>query len=190
MGDLRDKNDRAVRAFIKNAVGGVAAGIPIYISNDSETRDITTGPGLVDVKSVQGPESPVGSGNYTFTVLVRAKMPVNVEEGASIQSERIAMSKLISAIHDVLHQTDNGQDYHATAELITVAGNNLATDPSNGANAAMAQSAQDNLDMLNYSATSLVHNLIGGDKEKEENVNFVEVITFAMNVVGYGGYWT
>jgi hypothetical protein len=191
MGDLRDRNDRAVRAYISPAVKGCGAAIPIHISNDSSEADINIGPGIVNVKSVQGPESPLGSGNYTFTVLVKAEMPLTVAPGADPQSQRILMSKLISAIHDALHVSDNNQDYYATAELITAAGNALAVDTSNGTEPAMVQSAADNADMVNYSALSVVHNILGGDKVNPENATyFVEAVTFQMNVVGYGGYWT
>ena len=191
MGDLRDRNDRAVRAYLLPAVKGVGgAGVPIYITNDSEDRNITDGPGLVDVTTVQGPESPLGSGNFTFTTLVRVKMPMPTAPGQDLQAKRMLMSALIGAVHDALHLTDNNQDYHATAKLITAAGNALAVDASNGANAAMVQSAANNADMVNYSALSVVHTLLGGGKESAENTNFIEVCTLQMNVAGYYGYWT
>ena len=190
MSNLRDKNDRAVRAFITDAVKGVAAGIPIYISLNPETRDVTTGPGLVDVQTGMGTESPKGSGNYTFRVRIRAKMPGVTQANQKENDNRVMLGKLVDALFNVLHQSDNGQDYAATALLITQAGNLLATDLSNGSDPAGIQSAKDNADMGAYSAISLTHDTEGGDKAgTAQDLNFIEVADFQMNVVGYGGYW-
>lgn len=180
MSNLRDKNDRAVRAFISPTVKGIGAGIPIYISLDPETRDVTTGPGLVDVQTGMGTESPKGSGNYTFRVRVRAKIPAVTQPGQPANQNHSAIGALADAIFGALHQSDNNQDYAATARLITVAGNALTTDGTGN-----------NDDMGDYSAISITHDTEGGDKTNAqgEGLNFIEVADFQMNIVGFGGYW-
>jgi len=188
MGNLRDKNDRAIKAYLQPVVAAVNASIQIYISNDSAQRKIVdknNNPvGLVDVKTVQGPEAPLGSGNYTFHTIIGAKFPAAVQPGGDPNGPDLNMGALISAIHDSLHLSDNNQDYHATARLITVAGNNLASIPEDA----------DDSDMANYSCLSLVHTNLGGGQEpgetkKESEINFIEFASVQTNVAGYGGYW-
>ncbi len=182
MGDLRDKNDRAIRAFLQPVVAAVGANIPIYITNDSDSRNIAAGPGLVDVETSQGAESPLGSGNYSLTTIIRAKMPSTIQVGPNSSDPsmaRLDMSALIAAVHDALHQSDNGQDYAYTAAQITAAGNALATAPATEA---------DNADMVNYSCVSLVHGNLMGGKPSTKEIDFVELITLTVNVVGFGGY--
>lgn len=191
MANLRDKNDRAVRAFIADTVKEVGGDIPIYISLDPESRDVTSAPGLVDVQSGTGTEIPKGSGNYTFNVRVRAIMPATTQEGQAANDNHAAIGALVDALFDLLHQSDNGQDYAATAKLITEAGNNLAVDESGGTDPAGEENAKENADMVNYSCLSLTHDTVAGDKlgNKTDGLNFIEVANFQMNAAGYGGYW-
>lgn len=189
MGNLRDKNDRAIRAFIYDTVKGVNSNLPIYISRDPESRDVATAPGLVDVKTVQGPESPPGSGNYFLTVMVQAKMPGTDQPDQSANTNHGFLNDLIDALHDVLHQSDNGQDYHATAKLISEAGNLLITDQSSGTDEAETARATADADMANYSCLAVIHTSIGGDHQPDEGSNYIELITFQVNVIGSGGYW-
>ena len=189
MANLRDKNDRAVRAFITSVV---PAGVPIYIALDpAATRDATSGPGLVDVLTGTGIERPVGSGNYTFNVRIRAKITDITQPTHPPNENRALLGSLVDEVFNLLHQSDNGQDYLATALLISQAGNLLATDQSNGADPAGVQSAKDNADMTDYSCLSLTHDSVAGDKVSENSAGsyFIEVANFSMNVVGYGGYW-
>jgi|GEM_PF-5010448 len=189
MSNLRDKNDRAVRAYIAAVI---PAGMPIYISLDPETRDITEGPGLVDVQSGTGTESPRGTGNYTFQVRIRAIVPAVTQAGQQPNDNHAALGALVDALFDLLHLSDNGQDYAATARLITQAGNQLTVDQSGGTELAGMQSAKDNADMGAYSCLALTHETVAGDKlpTKQSGLNFVEVATFSMNAAGFGGYWT
>jgi hypothetical protein len=181
MGNLRDKNDRAVRAYLAPIVAAVSAAIPIYISNDPNTRkvvdDSSNITGLLDIKTIQGPESPAGSGNYTFTTMVRAKMPGANQPDQPENENRVALGELINAVHDALHDSANHQDYHATAKSITDAGNALT--------------GAENADMAAYSCINIVHNSAGGDKSQAEgdDLNFIEVITFQSFITGYNGYW-
>jgi len=191
MANLRDKNDRAIRAFISDTVKGVGGDVPIYISLDPESRDVTSAPGLVEVQSGTGTETPKGSGNYTFQVRIRAKMPAVTQVNQQPNDNHAAIGALVDALFDLLHQSDNGQDYHATARLITAAANELTVDESNGTDPAGIQSAKENADMGAYSCLMLTHDTVAGDKVdlKNEGLNFVEVANFQMNVAGYGGYW-
>ena len=185
MSNLLDKNDRAVRAYIAAAVAGVSQKIPIYIRNDSQSRDVTSGPGLVDVDSTMGNESPAGSGNYDIQVMVRVKFPAALQPNQSdTDANRVLLGKLQDAVVNQLHQTDNGQDYVATAYGITVAGNLLTSTGT-------AQQQTDNADMSAYSCLSVVHTTIaGGNGSKANNdLNFYELCNFKVNVAGYGGYW-
>ena len=185
MSNLLDKNDRAVRAYIADVVSGCGVTIPIYIRNDSRSRDVVGGPGLVDVDSTLGNENPPGSGNYDIQVMVRAKFPAALQPNqADIDGNRVLMGKLQDAVVNQLHQTDNGQDYFATAYGITAAGNALTT-------AGTAQQQADNADMGDYSCLSVVHTTItGGNGSKQQNdLNFYELCNFKVNVAGYGGYW-
>ena len=177
--NLLDKNDRAVRAYIAAAVAAVNPAINIYIRNDSRSRDVVTGPGLVDVDSTAGEESPPGSGNYTVHVMVRVKFPAATQPNQSSQdANRQLLAALETAVVNQLHQTDNNQDYFATAYGITVAGNALSTTTGNS-------------DMADYSCLSVNHtNITGGNGSKEQqDLNFYELCNFRVNIAGFGGYW-
>jgi len=117
-------------------------------------------------------------------------MPAVTQGDQKENDNRVMIGKLVDALFNTLHQSDNGQDYATTAMLISQAGNLLTTDLSNGADPAGVQSALDNADMGAYSAISLTHDTEGGDKTgTAQDLNFIEVADFQMNVVGYGGYW-
>ena len=191
MANLRDKNDRAVRAFISDTVKGIGGNVPIYISLDPNPRNVTDGPGLIDVQSGTGVESPKGSGNYTFNVRIRAVMPGITQPNQQPNDNHAAIGKLTDDLFNLIHQSNNGQDYALTAMLITQSGNLLTTDLSNGSDPAGVQSAKDNADMGDYSCISLTHDTVAGDKlgEKNEGMNFIELANFSMNVAGYNGYW-
>ena len=176
MANLLDKNDRAVRAFIAAAVATCGAGIPIYIRNDSRDRAQDNG-GLVDVDTTAGPESPVGSGCYMVNVMVRAKMPAATQPGQGANDNHTLIGALTKAVHDVLHQTDNYQDYQATAQGITDAAYALAAAPADPADA----------DLAHYSCLAVVHNnLTGGKPQDEASISFVELINFQMLIAGVG----
>ena len=188
MADLLDKTDRAVRAAIFDAVKGVNAAMPIYIRNDSRTRDVTSGQGLVDVDSHPAVESPVGSGCYLVTVMVRAKAPAATQPNQGETDNHDNMAALINAVHNVLHQTNtSGQDYDATAGVINDAGNALAVDASNGVNPEMAAIALQNADMANFTCLDVIHNSLAGGKPPDDGLNFVELVTFQCRVCGRGG---
>ena len=158
MGNLRDQTDRALRALLTPAIATLGAPtVPIYISNDPNERKVTdtdTNPtGLIDIKTVQGPETPAGSGCYLFTCLVRAKYPAANQDGEAENDHRTRLNTIIGKVADTLHQSNNGQDYHYTAQLITTAGNDLATSaPTTDA------------DLANFSCLNLIHDIAGGDK--------------------------
>lgn len=198
MGNLRDKNDRALRAFLKAALTASDAIdlVPnIYISRDSEDRSMTDANGslvgIVDVKTVQGPESPVGSGCFMFTTLIRAKLPAVAQPNEDPKKPHAEIGALIGAIQDAMRQSGNSQDYHYTAELVTQAGNALAVDASGGTDPVQVALAADNPDMGDYSCLNIVHTGEGGDKpsSEKEDINFIEIITFQSLCVAYGGYW-
>jgi hypothetical protein len=179
MANLLDKNDRAVRAFILDAVKGVNANIPIYIRNDERDRTQDNG-GLVDVDTTAGPESPTGSGCYMVNVMVRAKMPAATQPDQDVGDNHALIAALTEACHNVLHQTDNHQDYQATAQGITDAAYALAasTDPD--------RDPQD-ADLANYSCLAVVHdNLTGGKPADEASISFVELINFRCVIAGVG----
>lgn len=179
MANLLDKNDRAVRAFILDAVKSCGAGIPIYIRNDSRDRAQDNG-GLVDVDTTAGPEAPVGSGCYMVNVMVRAKMPAATQPGQSDTDNHKLIGALTKAVHDRLHLTDNGQDYQATAAGITDAAYALAASDDPARDPADA-------DLANYSCLAVVHNnLTGGKPQDEASVSFVELINFQCLVAGVG----
>ena len=190
MGNIRDKSERAVRAFILDAVKGVNANTPIYTANNSKTRAFGDGAGLVDVDATQLQESPPGSGVYAGPVMVRAKYPAAEQpDDPDGEFRRVELGKLTAALHDVLHQTDNHQDYHATAKLISDAGNALVTDPTSGADPFAVQQAADNADMGAFSCLNVMHQDLVGGKPESDSLAFVELINFQVIVSGVGGYW-
>lgn len=187
MGNLRDRNDRAIRAYLSPIVASVGGTIPLYVANDSAVRKVidqnNNVTGLIDILTKEGPESPKGSGNYMLNTIVIAKFPAAVQPGGDARGPELDIGNLIGAVHDALHMSDNNQDYAATAQLITVAGNALAGNVSED---------PDDVDMVNYSCLAIVHSNLAGSKEQpsESNgINFIELISFQSNVVGYGGYW-
>jgi hypothetical protein len=187
MANLRDKTDRAIAAFIKEAVLGVSVTIQITTANNSQKRDIEAGPGIVDVDTTMGSESPAGSGCYLMTCYVRAKYPAADQPSDALESRRVAIGKITDALHSVMHQSDNGQDYHYTAQQITIAANALAVDSTGGTDAAAVTQAANNSDMGNFSVLDVRHTTLTGGKPEENQ--FVELINFQCIVVGYGGYW-
>jgi hypothetical protein len=195
MSNLLDKNDRAVRAYLTPFVQGVNAGLKILIRNDSNNRIVTDDKGnnigLVEVDSSLGNESPKGSGNYDVNVMVRVKFPAATQPNQGENDNRALLAELQTAVVDQLHVSDNNQDYHATARLISSAANLLAVDQSNGTDSNGVESAEENADMADYSALSVVHDNVTGGKNSrdQQDLNFYEVCNFKMNVVGYGGYW-
>jgi hypothetical protein len=198
MGNLRDKNDRALRAFLKAALTASDAIdlVPnLYISIDSENRSMTDADnntvGIVDIKTVQGPELPLGSGCFMFTTLIRAKLPAAVQPNEDVNKHHAEIGDLIGAIQDAMRQSNNGQDYHYTAQLVSEAGNALAVDASGGTDPVQVKLAADNPDMGAYSCLNIVHTGEGGDKASndKDEVDFVEIITFQSLCAGYGGYW-
>lgn len=194
MSNLRDKTDRALRAFLKpkaDALDGPR--IPLYITNDPSDRKIVdennNSTGLIDIHTAAGPETPAGSGCYLLLAEIKIKYPAANQTGDAANAARKQCGLIVQAMHDALHQSDNGQDYHYTAQLITTAANALAVDTGQGA--ADTQSAADNSDMTAFSCLNLIHNIIGGTEDDAEQIglNFFEVIRFQILVAGYNGYW-
>lgn len=194
MANLLDKTDRAVRALIFDAVKGFNASTGITIRNNDELRQVIINGeqvGICDVDSLMGSERPAGSGNYDIQVFVRVKYPSATQPNQGKMDNHTALGKLQDAVVNQLHLSNNGQDYHATAQLISSLGNALAVDPTNGTDNDAVQSAKDNADMSNFSCLSVVHTSITGGKNtgNQQDLNFYEVCNFTVNVAGYGGYW-
>lgn len=195
MANLLDKNDRAIRAFIFDPTKGFNASTGITIRNNGAKREVIVdgeNVGIVDVDSSMGNESPPGSGNYDISVMVRVKFPADTQPNQPDKdSNRVLLGQLQDAVVSQLHQSDGTQDYAATARNISLAGNALAVDQSNGADPNGIQSANDNADMTAYSCLSVIHtNITGGKNGKDQqDLNFYELCNFKVNVAGYGGYW-
>lgn len=189
MANLRDKTDRAVAAFIKQAVQGVSGLIPIYPSNWSGPRDQTGGPGLVDVITTQGPEDPPFSGNYWMDLKIRVQMPaVNQPNQSDIRAARVQLGKIVDAIFDLMHQTDNSSDYQYTARAITAAGNALTADASAGTNKDETQRALDDADMAAFTCLDLRgSHYLGAPDEGEKSLSFVEIMKQQIYVAAQGG---
>lgn len=192
MANLLDKNDRAVRAFLFETP--VAFGADITIRNSDKERQVVVGGenvGIIDVDSTIGNERPLGSGNYDIQVMVRVKFPAAKQPDQLNDANRVALGKLQDAVVNQLHLTGGTQDYAATAVGISLAGNSLAVDQSNGLDPAGAASAANNADMVNYSCLEVRHTTITGGKNPKsaQDLNFYELCNFTVNVAGYGGYW-
>jgi hypothetical protein len=192
--NLLDKNDRAIRAFIFDAVAGFNSATGITIRNNGDVRQVVVNGenvGIVDVDSLAGNENPIGSGNYDINVMVRVKFPAATQPGQGKDDNRNALGELQEAVVNRLHLTGGTQDYAATAKGISDSGNALAVDASNGADPAQVAASAANADMANYSCLDVKHtNITGGKNVKESgDTNFYELCNFRVNVVGYGGYW-
>lgn len=173
MASLRSKNDRAIAAYLRTAVDSVDADVAIYPANYSGDRVLP----LVDVLTAQGPENPPFSGNHLLSVRVRVEYPAANQPGESnSQANRLALDAMAEAVFDALHQTDNDQDYAATAEAITNAGNALATsDPTNHG------------DMDDYTCLQFLGVEYFGGPDEGDSPNFIEVIRFQVSAAAAGG---
>ena len=194
MANLRDKNDRAVLAFIKASAQAVDAGVRLFPCNYSGNRThfddgSTVAHGIVDVITAQGPEDPVLSGNHWLDVKVRISYPAAAQSDQTTpQQNRVALGKLVDAIYDWLHQSDDGQSYKYTAHAITTAGNLLATDLSAGTDPAGVQSAKDNADMGDYTCMDMRGvSYLGAPEEGATALTFVEIMKFQVYAAPKGG---
>lgn len=184
MANLRDKNDRAIAAYISPIANGVAP-INVYPSNCSGERALPE----IDVITSQGLEDPPFSGLHILNVRVRIVYhAANQPDQANAQANSIALGKMADAVFDAFHVTNHPwQDYQATAQLITQAGNNLAFDQSGGT-AAGIQSAADNADMADYSCIQFFGvDYAGAPEEGTDSNTFVEVINFKCRSAPAGG---
>jgi hypothetical protein len=184
MANLRDRNDRAIVAYLKPFIGLTN----IYPQNWSGNRAFDPN-GLIDVGTQQGPESPPFSGCFIMDVRVRVKFPMALQnDDADFALKRVQLDALVDKVFDAMRQTDDQQTYSALAGLITAAGNSLAVDSTNGGDPLAVQKAKDNADMVNYTCLNFFGiDLVGAPEGEQGSLTFVELMKFKMLVNNSNG---
>ena len=130
-------------AYLINA--GVCAPENCHAQPDSYERNLP----LTEIGTGDGHCSLDCPGNFHFPE-VRVVMEdegVNQATAVNQNAARVAANQRMSAIYEALVLSTDGTTYDYTAQAITAAGQALAVDPSNGADAVQAQTAADNADM-------------------------------------------
>ena len=192
MANLRDRCDRAIIAFIKDAAQSVDAAIQLYPCNYSGERSAVVdgvNHGLVDVVTSQGAEEPPFSGNHWMDVKVRVEYPAANQANQSDKfTNRVLLGKIVDAVYDCLHQSDNGCDYKATAVGITTAGNALAVDASGGTDPIETERAADDADMADFTCLFMRGvSYLGAPDEGGNSASFVEIMRFQIYAAAQGG---
>ena len=172
--NLRSKLDRAIVAYLISAGAG---SIDDVLS--SRTRKARKFPNTT-VKAGRGVPDPPYSGNYRVTVYVSIKYSATQEvKEPNPGLARTQFDQRVAQTFDALMQSDNQQDLHQTATLITAAGRNLAVDPNNGTDPVTKQEAENNADMADFTIMQWIDQGFGsGPDEDAEGNNWEEVLMF------------
>ena len=158
-GDLQSKINRAIRAWLINQGAVAAANCITAPSSAKRPLPLTD----IDADRIKQGATPAdGPGNWHF-----ANVSIILEDSAVVlpgddpDSQRVLANDHFTAVWSALNQSDDGTTIFYTGYQITLAGQALAVDASNGADPVQAQSAADNSDMVDFTILALWQGLEG-----------------------------